>query len=283
MTALDTVRTKAELRDRVRRWRNEGERVALVPTMGALHRGHLALVEAGLKRADKVVASIFVNPIQFGPNEDFAKYPRQEAADAALLAKAGCSLLYAPTVAEMYPDGFATTVTVRGVSEGLCGAARPGHFDGVATVVSKLMAQCQPDLALFGEKDFQQLKVIERMVLDLDIPVEVVGVPIVREEDGLALSSRNRYLTPAERAVAPALYRQLRRVADGLTAGTAAAELCASAGAELVGAGFPSVDYCEVRDAATLAPATRFDGRPLRVIAAARLGGARLIDNVAVE
>ena len=282
MPDLDTVRTKAELRARIDTWRRQGLRVAMVPTMGALHQGHLSLVRAGLERADRVVASIFVNPTQFGPNEDFSRYPRQEEADAALLAGADCSALYAPSVAEMYPDGFATSIAVAGVSEALCGAARPGHFDGVATVVAKLLLQCRPDLALFGEKDFQQLKVIERMAADLDLAIEIVGVATVREPDGLALSSRNRYLSDAERQMAPIMYRVLGEIAAGLKAGDKAPSLCAAAAARLVAAGFLSVDYLEVRDQATLAPADSWDGRPLRVLAAARLGGARLIDNIAV-
>ena len=282
MSDFDIVRTKAALASRVLSWRQAGLRVALVPTMGALHQGHLALVEAGLARADRVVASIFVNPTQFGPNEDFSRYPRQEAADAALLEGAGCSLLYAPSVAEMYPSGFATRVAVAGVSDGLCGASRPGHFDGVALVVAKLLLQCRPDLALFGEKDFQQLKVIERMEADLDLAVEIAGIPIVREADGLALSSRNRYLTPAERAVAPSLHRALKGVAAGLLAGGEAASLCRAAAAALMAAGFAGVDYVEVRDQDDLRPADLWQGRPLRVLAAARLGATRLIDNVAV-
>ena len=280
---LDTVRRVAELRARVRYWRDQGLSVALVPTMGALHQGHLSLVQAGLARADRVVASVFVNPTQFGPAEDFARYPRHEQEDAALLAGAGCHLLFAPDLAEMYPDGFATTVTVAGLSEGLCGTVRPGHFAGVATVVTKLLLQCLPDIALFGEKDYQQLKVIQRLAADLDIPVAVVGVPTLRESDGLALSSRNRYLTADERRAAPALYRVLVAVADGLGSGGAAASLCRAAAAELIAAGFAAIDYIEVRDAATLAPADHLAGRALRVIAAARLGGARLIDNIGVE
>ncbi len=280
---LAVVRGVAELRAQVRAWRQHGLSVALVPTMGALHQGHLSLVAAGLSRADRVVASVFVNPTQFGPTEDFSRYPRQEEADSALLAGAGCHLLFAPDVAGMYPDGFATTVSVAGLSEGLCGTVRPGHFAGVATVVAKLLLQCLPDVALFGEKDYQQLKVIERLTIDLDIPVAIVGVPTLREADGLALSSRNRYLGEAERRAAPALYRALVAVADGLKAGGDAAALCPAAAAELVAAGFTAVDYVEVRDAATLAPAERLAGRALRVVAAARLGGARLIDNVGVE
>ncbi len=278
---LDIVRSVAELRGRVKYWRDQGLTVAFVPTMGALHEGHLSLVRAGLELADRVVASVFVNPTQFGPNEDLSRYPRQEAKDAQLLEGAGCALLFAPQVAEMYPDGFATNVTVAGVSEGLCGDVRPGHFTGVATVVTKLLLQCLPDIALFGEKDWQQLMVIRRLARDLDIPVEIVGVPTRREEDGLALSSRNAYLSPEERAVAPALYRALSEVAAGLRDGGGAEELCHRAAAALLAAGFKSVDYVEVRDSATLAPVARLEG-PARIIAAARLGGARLIDNIGV-
>ncbi len=279
---IDVVRSVAELRARVRYWRDQGLTVAFVPTMGALHDGHLSLVRRGRELAGRVVASVFVNPRQFGANEDFGRYPRQEEADAALLAGAGCDLLFAPTVAEMYPAGFATRVTVDGVSEGLCGTVRPGHFEGVATVVAKLLLQCLPDVALFGEKDWQQLMVIRRLARDLDIPVEIVGVPTAREADGLALSSRNAYLSDAERAIAPALHRALEAVADGLGQGGRAEELCHRAAADLVAAGFLSVDYVEVRDADTLAPVDRLE-RPARILGAARLGGARLIDNIGVE
>ncbi|MEW5729011.1 MAG: pantoate--beta-alanine ligase [Pseudomonadota bacterium] len=281
-TDLDIVRSVAELRARVRYWRDQGLAVAFVPTMGALHEGHLSLVRQGRELADRVVASVFVNPRQFGANEDFSRYPRQEETDAALLAGAGCDLLFAPTVDEMYPAGFATRVTVDGISEGLCGAVRPGHFEGVATVVAKLLLQCLPDIALFGEKDWQQLAVIRRLARDLDIPVEIVGGATVREPDGLAMSSRNAYLSAAERAIAPALHRALTAVADGLRRGGRAEELCHRAAADLLAAGFLSVDYVEVRDADSLAPADRLD-RPLRILAAARLGGARLIDNIGVE
>lgn len=278
---LDVVRSVAELRARVKYWRDQGLTVAFVPTMGALHEGHLTLVRQGREVADRVVASVFVNPTQFGPNEDFSRYPRQEEKDATLLESAGCNLLFAPTVAEMYPPGFATSVHVAGVSEGLCGTFRPGHFDGVATVVTKLLLQCLPDVALFGEKDFQQLKVIERLARDLDVPVRIQGVPTVREADGLAMSSRNAYLSAEERRIAPELYRVLQRVADGLRQGGLAPELCAAASRDLLAAGFLSVDYVEVRAADTLAPVERL-AAPARIIAAARLGGARLIDNLAV-
>lgn len=281
--ALEIVRTVAELRARVREWRSRGLRVGLVPTMGALHAGHISLVTAALAAADRVVATVFVNPTQFGPNEDFSAYPRQEANDAALLEAAGASLLYAPGVDQIYPAGFATTVSVSGVSEGLCGSVRPGHFQGVATIVAKLLLQALPDVAFFGEKDYQQLQVIRRLVRDLDIPVDVRGGTTVREADGLAMSSRNAYLTPAERTVAPALFRILSGLASRLSDGReAAAPLLAAACAELLQAGFASVDYIELRDAETLAPLDRAD-RPARLLAAARLGKARLIDNVPVR
>lgn len=279
---LPVVRSVAELRAQVGAWRDQGLSVALVPTMGALHAGHLSLVGRGLELVDRVVASVFVNPTQFGPNEDFARYPRQEEKDAAALAGAGCHLLFAPDVDEMYPEGFATAVSVGGVAEGLCGAVRPGHFAGVATVVTKLLLQCLPDVALFGEKDYQQLAVIRRFARDLDIPVRIEGVPTLREDDGLAMSSRNAYMTPEQRAIAPWLIRALTGVADGLRAGAKAADLCPMAVSGLLKAGFDSVDYIEVRDAASLAPAETLD-RPLRILVAARLGKTRLIDNIGVE
>jgi pantoate--beta-alanine ligase len=224
---------------------------------------------------------VFVNPTQFGPAEDFGAYPRRETEDAALLAGVGASLLYVPLVAEMYPHGFSTTITVAGVSEGLCGAFRPVHFAGVATVVAKLLVQAAPDVALFGEKDYQQLQVIRRMVRDLDIPVAIHGVPTVREADGLALSSRNAYLTTAERAVAPLLFQTLSAVADRLAAGATVAEQEAWGKAALLSAGFRAVDYLEVRDADSLFPVDKVSG-PARVLAAVHLGRTRLIDNVAV-
>ncbi|ARJ66296.1 pantoate--beta-alanine ligase [Magnetospirillum sp. ME-1] len=276
------VRSVAQLRAQVGGWRDAKLSVALVPTMGALHDGHLSLVRRGLELADRCVASVFVNPTQFGPNEDFARYPRQEEKDAAALSSAGCHVLFAPTVPEMYPDGFATTVSVSGVSDGMCGAVRPGHFAGVATVVTKLLLQCLPDVALFGEKDYQQLAVIRRFARDLDIPVRIEGVPTLREDDGLAMSSRNAYMTPEQRAIAPWLIRALTGVADGLRAGAKASDLCPMAASGLLKAGFDSVDYIEVRDAASLAPAELLD-RPLRILAAARLGNTRLIDNIGVE
>ncbi len=276
------LRSVADLRAQVRAWRAQGLKVALVPTMGALHEGHMTLVRRALQLADRVVASVFVNPTQFGPNEDFAAYPRQEAQDAALLQKNGASALYAPTVSEMYPDGASTTVTVAGVSEGLCGAFRPVHFAGVATVVSKLLLQAMPDVALFGEKDYQQLQVIRRMVRDLDIPVNIEGVPTVRESDGLARSSRNAYLSAEERAIAPAIHRTLSVMAEALKKGADSAAQEAWGKAELLKAGFASIDYLEVRAAEGLAPLARLTV-PARILVAARLGKARLIDNIAVD
>jgi pantoate--beta-alanine ligase len=279
---LPVLREVAALRRNVAVWRKACERIALVPTMGALHEGHLSLVRQGKELADRVVATIFVNPTQFGPNEDLAKYPRQEEKDIALLTSVGCDLLFAPTVAEMYPEGFSTTVTVAGVSSGLCGAVRPVHFAGVATVVTKLLLQAQPDLAIFGEKDYQQLQVIKRLTRDLDIPVEILGGATVREADGLALSSRNAYLKPEERKIAPALHQAMQKAARAVLAGEPTATASEQAVKEVLAAGFASVDYMEFRDAETLAPAERQGQRPLRLIAAARLGATRLIDNIAV-
>jgi pantoate--beta-alanine ligase len=276
-----TVRDLEELRGHVAAWRAGGDRIALVPTMGALHAGHMALVEAARRGGTRVVASIFVNPRQFGPNEDLARYPRREMADARLLADYGCDLLWAPSVETMYPAGFATTVSVAGVSDGLDGAARPGHFDGVATVVAKLLGQVRPDSAWFGEKDFQQLAVIRRLVADLDIDVAIMGVPTQRDDDGLALSSRNIYLDEGERARAVALPRALGIAARAIGRGESADAVLADAHAALYAAGFV-VDYVELVDAETLAPATG-PGRPLRLLAAARMGATRLIDNIAVE
>jgi len=279
--ALPTVRTVAELRGVVGAWHRAGERVALVPPMGALHRGHLALVERGRALCPRVMTSLFVNPTQFGPNEDFARYPRDEAADAALLAGAGCDLLYAPGVAEMYPERFAVTVMPGPIAERQCGPFRPGHFAGVATVVSKLLLQSQADVALFGEKDFQQLQVIRRVARDLDIPVAIEGVPTVRESDGLALSSRNVYLTREQRVVAPTLYHTLQEMARRLEAGDDVAAVSAHGLAALSRAGFSAIDYLEIADAETLAPLASLD-RPGRILGAVWLGKTRLIDNIAV-
>ena len=281
--SLAIARTLTALRMRVRDWRADGQTVALVPTMGALHKGHGTLFDAARRAADRVIVSVFVNPTQFGPNEDFAAYPRDESRDAAFCDSHGVDLLFAPGVAEMYPEGFATSVHVAGLSDGLCGAFRPGHFDGVATVVAKLLIQAAPDSAFFGEKDFQQLCIIRRAARDLDLGAAIIGVPTVREADGLAVSSRNAYLSAEERAVAPALYRVLGDAAAGIAGGAQVPVVLAGARDELLGAGFRAVDYVEYVDAATLRPLTGFDpARPARLLAAAHLGRARLIDNLAV-
>ena len=278
---MQIIRQKKALAETVAAFRGEGHRIALVPTMGALHAGHMALIEEAKLRADRVVASIFVNPRQFGPGEDLDAYPRRETKDADMLRAAGCALLWAPSADEMYPAGFATSVAVAGVSEDLDGAVRDGHFDGVATVVAKLFSQVRPDVALFGEKDYQQLAVIRRMTDDLDLGVEIVGIPTQRDVDGLALSSRNAYLTDEDRLAARALPRALGEAAAAITAGGHVADILDKARAALEKAGFDPVDYIELRDAATLAPMTALD-RPARLLAAARIGGARLIDNLAI-
>ncbi|MFN4090483.1 MAG: pantoate--beta-alanine ligase [Alphaproteobacteria bacterium] len=276
---MRTVRTVADLRASIGEWRRAGETVALIPTMGALHEGHLSLVRLGRVRCRRTVATLFVNPKQFNRSDDLAAYPRTEAADAEKLDGVDCDLLFAPGVAEMYPAGFATGVSVRGVGEVLEGAARPGHFDGVATVVSKLLLQSLPDCAIFGEKDWQQLQVIRRFVADLDIPVTIEGAPTVREADGLALSSRNVRLTPAQRILAPLLHRTMQAMAEAVRAGSDAEAAGAEARRALEAGGFSAVDYVELRDGASLGPPG--DG-PRRILAAAWLGDVRLIDNLAV-
>lgn len=278
---MQTVRTSEELTRALAELRGEGT-LALVPTMGALHAGHMALVEAAKAHAAHIVTSIFVNPTQFGPNEDLAAYPRREAQDAAMLREAGVAALWAPTVEAMYPAGFATSIRVTGVTESLEGAMRPGHLDGVATVVAKLFGQVRPDIACFGEKDYQQLALIRRLVIDLDLGVEIVGVPTVRDPDGLALSSRNAYLSEDERAVALALPKTLQETVERLRAGHGVTGALAGAAQMIEAAGFDSVDYVELCDATTLAPLDRFD-RPARLLAAARIGRTRLIDNFAVN
>lgn len=281
-SAIAIARSVAELRRRVTEWRRNGERVGLVPTMGALHAGHLALVAAAQAQCRRVVVSIFVNPKQFGPREDFTAYPRPEGDDLAKLTAAGADLAFIPTVAEMYPEGFTTTISLGGPTEPLEGAHRPGHFDGVATVVAKLLTQTAPDAAFFGEKDYQQLLVVRRMARDLDLPVEVVGVPTVREPDGLALSSRNAYLSPEERRIAPTLNRVMREAGAAIAEGSGTAAALERAVTQLSAAGF-EVDYLELRDAETLTRLTAAPwSRSARLLAAAHLGRTRLIDNIAV-
>jgi pantoate--beta-alanine ligase len=274
---MQIVHHLPDLRRAVADLRSDGARVALVPTMGALHAGHMALVDAARATGAKVVASIFVNPKQFGPNEDLSRYPRPAEADKAQLIEHGCDLLWMPGVDDMYPAGFSANVSVSGVSDGLDGAARPGHFDGVATVVAKLFNQVRPDTAFFGEKDFQQLAVIRRMVLDLDMGLEIVGVPTVREADGLALSSRNIYLSPDERTRAAALPRALTAAKRAIEAGEPGA--IDAAMMSLAEAGFVT-DYVALVDAATLEEPQ--PGQSRRLLAAARLGTTRLIDNLDV-
>ncbi len=281
---MNTVKTVRELRAAIAQARAEGKQIGFVPTMGNLHAGHTALVEKAAQRADFVVASIFVNPLQFGPNEDLDSYPRTLAADQEKLFEAGCNLLFTPDVEEMYPHGMAgqTRVSVAGVSEGLCGASRPGHFEGVATVVTKLFNLVQPDLAIFGQKDFQQLAVIRTLVHDLNMPIQIIGEPTVRADDGLALSSRNGYLTAEQRAAAPALYRSLVQMADAIRQGERDyPALIAAAQAQQVAAGFRP-DYLEVRESNSLRPASK-DDRQLVILVAAFIGSTRLIDNLAFD
>ncbi len=276
---LAIVRTVADLRRRVAAFRGEGKTIGLVPTMGALHEGHVSLVHGAIARGDVPITSIFVNPTQFGPNEDFAAYPRDEEGDFAKLREAGCRIAFAPTKDEMYPGEQLTTVSVKGVTDGLCGPLRPGHFDGVATVVSKLLLMAMPDRAYFGEKDYQQLQVIKCMVHDLAMPFEIVGMPTVREADGLAMSSRNRYMSAEERGRATALYRELNNVAKAVRNGTPATEATDLASKALLASGFDRIEYLSVVDATSLRPVEMVSG-PARVVAATRLGRTRLIDNI---
>ncbi len=279
--SLETINRLAALRARTAGWRSERLTIGVVPTMGALHDGHLSLVRTALTRTDRVIVTLFVNPKQFNNAADLAAYPRTVESDAAKLAPLGTHVLYAPEVEEIYPDGFATNVSVSGVSEGLCGAHRPGHFDGVATVVSKLLLQTGADLAFFGEKDFQQLQVVKRMVRDLDIPVEIVPCPTVREADGLAMSSRNVRLSAQARSTATALPAVLFAAAERLSGGEAAEPVLADARAAIAAAGFGDLEYLELRAESDLTPLSRAD-RPARLLAAVWLDGVRLIDNVEV-
>ena len=281
---MNTVQTLAQLRSSVAQARSAGKRIAFVPTMGNLHAGHIALITQAVARADFVIASIFVNPLQFGPNEDLDSYPRTLAADQSKLEAAGCNLLFTPSAQDIYPNGMAqqTIVSVPGVSSGLCGGSRPGHFDGVSTVVCKLFNMVQPDLALFGEKDYQQLAVIRKMVADLNMPIEICGVAIVRDSDGLALSSRNGYLNAQQRAVAPALQQCMQSVKTHIKNGNRDyAALFAQFNSDLQAAGF-RLDYVELRDALSLEPADA-DSRNMVLLAAAYLGTTRLIDNLIID
>ncbi len=280
MAAIPVISTIKNLRTRVAAWKKEDQRIALVPTMGSLHEGHLSLVKLARREADRVIVSIFVNPKQFGPKEDFSAYPRDEAGDQAKLQQAGADVIYAPEAEEIYPDRFDTKVHVGGVSEVLCDASRPGHMDGVATVVTKLLMQAQPDVVLFGEKDWQQLVVIRQLVRDLDIPVKILAAPIVREDDGLALSSRNAYLSPREREIAPLLHAILAEAARAISDGRPVETVLKIGDSTLANSGF-KVDYFELRDAETLIPLKALD-RPARVFAAVHLGKTRLIDNLPI-
>ncbi len=275
------IRTAAELQEKVAGWKRSGILVGVVPTMGALHDGHLSLARAARAQSDRVIVTIFVNPKQFNNPDDLKKYPRTEAHDLALLEAEGVDVLFAPQPDEVYPEGFATNVTVRGVSEPLEGANRPGHFDGVATVVSKLFGMTQAGRAFFGEKDWQQVQVVQRLVRDLNIPIKIIPCPTIREADGLAMSSRNVRLTDAERARAPALYAIMQRAAAAIRAGGGIEAVLETARAEVLAAGFREIEYLELRDAASLAPVTDL-ANPMRMLAAAWLGDVRLIDNIDV-
>ncbi len=284
---MQTVNTLDMLRNKLTALRADGATVGLVPTMGALHEGHLTLMRQAKSTCDHVVASIFVNPTQFGPHEDLDAYPRQLADDSAMLVAEGVSLLWAPTVEEMYPDGFASSISVEGVSAEFCGASRPGHFDGVATVVCKLFNQVQPDRAFFGEKDFQQLAVIRQMARDLDLSAplaaNIIGVPTVREPDGLAMSSRNRYLSPENRQAAAILPKAMHQAISQITAGSPVAAVLQEFEQRLLDGGFDSIDYAALADARSLAIVSAFDGTPARMLVAARIGQTRLIDNLPVN
>jgi pantoate--beta-alanine ligase len=278
---IPIVRSVSELRQQVSVWKSSGLKVGLVPTMGALHKGHLSLVDAISKDVDRVVVSIFVNPTQFGENEDLDKYPRQEAEDCLKLAETPANLVFAPSVSEMYPDGHITKVTLSGITEILEGAERPGHFDGVSTIVTKLLLQCLPDVAIFGEKDYQQLAVIRQFVRDLDIPVKILGGTLVREEDGLAYSSRNAYLNSEDRAVAGQFNVILKALVDQIQRGASIAESEEQAKQALLNAGFKAVDYVSVVEPVTLQPISEFFAEA-RVLAVARVGGVRLLDNMPI-
>ena len=278
---MKIIRTKTELRALTESWRRAGETIGVVPTMGALHAGHLSLVDRACAENDRVIVTLFVNPKQFNNPEDLANYPRTEHSDAEKLTPYGADILYVPDGAQMYPEGFATTVSVTGVSAGLCGGARPGHFDGVATVVTKLFLQCDADRAYFGEKDYQQLQVVIRLAEDLDLKTEIVGCPTVREDDGLAMSSRNLRLGPGPREIAPVIAQVLDDAARVISRGGQVAQALDNARAALLTAGFDTIDYLELRSDPDLKLMNRAD-RPGRLFLAAWLDGVRLIDNVPV-
>ena len=281
MGEMQVARSVADLRGHVAGWRSRGETVAVVPTMGALHAGHLSLVEAARAACDRVIVTLFVNPRQFDNAEDLANYPRHEDSDRAILGPRGVDLLFMPPVDEVYPQGFATSVRVEGLSRGMCGDFRPGHFDGMATVVAKLLLMTGADRAFFGEKDWQQLQIVRRMVADLNIPTAITGCPTLREGDGLALSSRNARLSSEDRAIAPSLHRAMAAAALRLRAGEDVAQVLAQARDQITAAGFRQVEYLDLRDPETLVPLDRLNG-PARLLAAAWLGPVRLIDNIAV-
>jgi len=279
---MEVVHTIKDLRKKVQKWRKSGDTVALIPTMGALHDGHLSLVSIGRLHCKRTIVTIFVNPIQFGKNEDLTKYPSNLMQDKSILEKAEVDLLFVPSVKEIYPSEFATKISVRGISQDMCGATRPGHFEGVATIVTKLFLLAMPDSAIFGEKDFQQLQVIRRLTADLNIPVKIISGPTVRNSDGLAMSSRNSYLSETERKIAPTLYRSLRLAVQAIKANNQNIEgICEEARQSILTAGFLSVDYLDVRDENTMLVATQLKGAE-RIFCAARLKGARLIDNLKI-
>ena len=277
----EIIRTLVELRSKVAGWKAAGESVAVVPTMGALHQGHLSLVRAAKEACDRVIVTIFINPKQFNNPEDYKNYPRTEEEDARKLIALNADVVYVPDGEQMYPNGFATTVSVEGITQGLCGAHRAGHFDGVATIVTKLFTQTQADKAFFGEKDYQQLQVVTRLARDLDLPIEVIGCPTIREEDGLAMSSRNLLLSDRARTWAPELHRAMEEMSEGLLAGGDLETLRAAAVSRVERAGFTQVEYLDLRSADQLELMTTPD-RPARLLAAAWLAGVRLIDNIAV-
>jgi pantoate--beta-alanine ligase len=275
------IRTRSALTARVSRWKTEGSRVGVVLTMGALHEGHLSLATAAKSACDRVIVTIFVNPKQFNSPADLQNYPRTEHDDAAKLAPLGVDAIYVPDPDQIYPEGFATNISVSGVSEGLCGAHRPGHFDGVATVVAKLLLQTRADYTFFGEKDYQQVQVVKRLARDLDIPCQIIGCATIRDPDGMALSSRNARLTPEDRQTASAIYRMLRQCRDQLLKGAETANILAQGRTELLAAGFQEVEYLELRDEENFQPTERITG-PTRLLVAARIGGVRLIDNIEI-